>query len=1396
MPGLRDKSIVFEKNGSVPSAPTGSEVLLFSDVNGNLVVKQSSGTVNVLAISGTSLDSSAVASLTGSLQTQLDDNQSTLSVLTSVSGASSGITTAAVASLTGNLQTQITAINIIDVAQQTTLSQITSVSGSFLTSAYLAPLTGSLNVRLTDVELNNAVQSSNIQNLSASVGSIVVPSISGYATLAAVASLTGSLQSQVIAITVVDASQQTTLSQLTSVSGSFSTISTVASLTGSLKTSITDIELNNAIQSTNIQSISANYSTSSSVNSLTGSLQTQILAITAVDAGQQFTLSQLTSLSGTAGLGWNRTEQEFSSPNTLIGGYTWEPRTSAADNFWQSVCYGNGIYVAVSADGTGNRVMTSPDGITWTTRTSAADNQWKSVCYGNGLFVAVATSGSGNRVMTSPDGINWTIGVSAADNVWNSVCYGNGLFVAVSSNQSTYDIMTSYDGVTWTLQPVPYNRAWSSVCYGNGKFVAVNSNANFAGVMVSKNGINWQIVGPPYDRAWSSVCYGNGKFVAVAGNNSDGVMTSPDGLNWTGGNSGSTTLWRSICFGNGLFVVVSASGVANGVMTSTDGIAWTIRTIPVNQVWTSVCYGNGKFVAVASTGSDGKVMTSGGALTFLGNFTASRNLTVPNASFTLAGQDYANTFSAPQIVDLGTGTSSVSSYPAVQQSGITLIGGISGTVSPTIRGAAWNASSLSLIGQGASGTRVSPSGMPDGTAFINMLAYGHNGTAYTTAPAARYIMSAHGTWTASNNGAFHVWTGTPSGSTTATEWMRLQNAGLSIGGVASVDSTNKLNVYGTSLIDTGTGTLPTALCTPQIRIAAADNVGARITGESWGTTGLLLWGRGAGGIRGTPTATPDGTGLIGLNAVGYDIAPTNGSSGGYRVNADGLWSAANNGVYHIWLGTPKGSIASAAEWMRLQNGNLGIGAAPITGAGTLQVAGSALFDRGTGTLLTLTGTPGITIAGSDDTSMVMQTATWRTTDGAGFRFNNYRPGGTRASPLATPATAQMAAIGSQGHDGISAQAIPAALYLQNAGSLWSAANRETTHTWEGTPIGSTSRSIWMTLQNASLGVGIAPITGNGVLQVAGAVLIDFGSGSTGVSTANNFRAFGADTGVLQSAYATFGNANGPTFVTYNIGGTRAAQSATLNASALIGFATRGHDGTAQTGTKGAFSIIADGLWSGANTGTIFQLGVTPNGSTTFNYGLRYQSHILTLDGGAGGLAPTTGNGFIQLASGTTKANGIAFGDWNVYRVGSGDLYSTPATGTDGYFSILRSTGERTVLGVGSGTAIVGAATNHPLALITNGASRFAISADGLSVFLFDGMNFVAGTTTGTKFGGATNQKVGFWGATPIVQPTGYGSPASSSLTPNFPGTAATLAQCGGAISDLIIKLKLMGLLGA
>jgi hypothetical protein len=112
------------------------------------------------------------------------------------------------------------------------------------------------------------------------------------------------------------------------------------------------------------------------------------------------------------------------------------------DNQWNSVVYGNGLFVAVSQTGTGNRVMTSANGTTWTSRTPAEDNQWYDVTFGNGRFIAVANSGSGNRVMTSTDGINWSIEIPATDNNWRGVAYGDGRFVAVANSGTGNRVMT------------------------------------------------------------------------------------------------------------------------------------------------------------------------------------------------------------------------------------------------------------------------------------------------------------------------------------------------------------------------------------------------------------------------------------------------------------------------------------------------------------------------------------------------------------------------------------------------------------------------------------------------------------------------------------------------------------------------------------------------------------------------------------------------------------------------------------------------------------------------------------------------------------------------------------------------------------------------------------------
>jgi len=151
---------------------------------------------------------------------------------------------------------------------------------------------------------------------------------------------------------------------------------------------------------------------------------------------------------------------------------------------WWSVCYGNGVFVAVAGDGA-NQVMTSTDGIRWTARTPSVANYWRYVCYGNGLFVAVATNGTNTRVMTSPDGITWTTRTSGANNTWSCVCYGANLYIAISVTGSGNRVMTSPDGITWTARTSAGDLNWMGICYGNGKFVAVSPDATANNVMTA-----------------------------------------------------------------------------------------------------------------------------------------------------------------------------------------------------------------------------------------------------------------------------------------------------------------------------------------------------------------------------------------------------------------------------------------------------------------------------------------------------------------------------------------------------------------------------------------------------------------------------------------------------------------------------------------------------------------------------------------------------------------------------------------------------------------------------------------------------------------------------------------------------------------------------------------------
>lgn len=119
--------------------------------------------------------------------------------------------------------------------------------------------------------------------------------------------------------------------------------------------------------------------------------------------------------------------------------------------------------------------------------------------------------------------------------------------------------------------------------------------------------------------------------------------------------------------------------------------------------------------------------------------------------------------------------------------------------------------------------------------------------------------------------------------------------------------------------------------------------------------------------------------------------------------------------------------------------------------------------------------------------------------------------------------------------------------------------------------------------------------------------------------------------------------------------------------------------------------------------------------------------------------------------------------------------STAMTASSTNYTYLTGSGTLTVNTTGFPS---GGTLYCPLAVVVAGSSTITSIADARTCFpvvgagflplsggtLTDGANVVLGSTTGTKIGMATTQKLGFFGKTPTVQPTMGAATAGSSYT--------------------------------
>lgn len=177
-----------------------------------------------------------------------------------------------------------------------------------------------------------------------------------------------------------------------------------------------------------------------------------------------------------------------------------------------------------------------------------------------------------------------------------------------------------------------------------------------------------------------------------------------------------------------------------------------------------------------------------------------------------------------------------------------------------------------------------------------------------------------------------------------------------------------------------------------------------------------------------------------------------------------------------------------------------------------------------------------------------------------------------------------------------------------------------------------------------------------------------------------------------------------------------------------------------------------------------QLAMPAPGDRTWNVPVNANAHVLDALAPVGALAVTStevpsATLNVTVAAGAYVAQGGAIGTY------AGTSSRTMTTGVTNYvFLDLTAAGALTVNTSGFPT------TAHVrLATVVAGASTITSITDARTAFnvagsYADGVNLTFGTTTGTQIGTSSSQKLGFFGATPVVRPTMGAATAGATYT--------------------------------
>lgn len=140
--------------------------------------------------------------------------------------------------------------------------------------------------------------------------------------------------------------------------------------------------------------------------------------------------------------------------------------------------------------------------------------------------------------------------------------------------------------------------------------------------------------------------------------------------------------------------------------------------------------------------------------------------------------DVAQTFTGLQTVDLGGGTTGISVGTWLRG-----FGADAGNLQLALA-TFGNNNGPTIYSYATGGTRAVQAATQNGTGIFTFIGRGHDGSALTGSKAS-FGCAAGSLWSGTSTETYWYWSGTPSGSTTIAEWMRLQNGALTMSGGAT-----------------------------------------------------------------------------------------------------------------------------------------------------------------------------------------------------------------------------------------------------------------------------------------------------------------------------------------------------------------------------------------------------------------------------------------------------------------------------------------------------------------------------------------------------------------------------------------------------------------------------------